>query len=85
MTDGHKHRMVRVASFDSRLVKWLRKPVVHSTDYIRVDKSPYPYGPCDGTKGCPHRLLSPPPDCWVLTRLSVLHRWTGLTLYVEGP
>lgn len=80
MTDGHKHRHVRIKSFNTRLARWLRKPVRHETNITKVDVSPYPYRPCDYSQGCPNRLLHPRPDCWVLTRLSIFHRWTGLTL-----
>lgn len=78
VTDGHKHRMLRV-NVHSRLVRWLRKPLRHSTNYPRVDRSPYPYRPCTDER-CWTRYRHPRPDCWVLTPLSILHRWTGLTL-----
>lgn len=84
MTTGHKHRHLVVASFETRLVRLLRKPLRHETNIVKVDVSPYPYGPCPGEKGCPHRLLHPRPDCWTLSLLGILHRWTGLTLKVEG-
>lgn len=71
--------MVRVRSWDSWWVRALRKPVLHrfylnetSRTAVRVRFSPYPYGPCPK-----HH------DCWVLTPLGILHRWTGMTL--NGP
>lgn len=84
MTEGHKHREVKVRSFDTRLVRLLRRPVLHVLVIFpsgnenheameRVDASPYPYGPCPRTD--PKH-----PTCWVLTPLGILHRWTGLTL-----
>lgn len=72
MTDGHKHRTVKIRSWDAWWVRALRKPLFHTTNVVRVDPSPYPYGPC-----AIHH------DCWTLTPLGILHRWTGLTL--EGP
>lgn len=84
MTDGHKHRHVVVPSWDRWYVRLLRKPLLHSTNYARVDRSPYPYGPCADPK-CKNSYRMPPPDCWVLTPLGILHRWTGLTLEVIEP
>lgn len=59
---------------ESWWVRLMRKPLVHSTNLTRVDRSPYPYGPC-----ATHS------DCWTLSTLSILHRWTGLTLEVVDP
>lgn len=57
-------------------VKLLRKPVFHSRDLPRVDASPYPYCPCPLTD-------KNNPTCWTMSTLSVLHRWTGLTLFYK--
>ena len=76
MTSGHKHRIVTVPSWDTWYVRLLRKPLWHCRDIRRVDESPYPYGPCAKTKRAN-------PTCWTLSLLGILHRWTGLTLYVE--
>lgn len=66
--------MVRVKR-GGLLTRALRYPLVHRRDLAAVDRSPYPYGPC---------ALSPEPArCWTLSALSVLHRWTGLTLLYE--
>lgn len=81
MTDGHKHRLLRVKSFDTLFVRVLRTPVWHrpaltNDAWRRIERSPYPYGPCaEHSKG-----LGLDATCWVLTPLSILHRWTGLTL-----
>lgn len=70
MTDGHKHRMVTIAGPYVWWVRWLRKPIHHDRDIDRVDASPYPYCPC-----AEHE------DCWTMSTLSALHRWTGFTLF----
>lgn len=70
MTEGHKHRTVGVPA---RLVPLLRWPMYHTTDMAKVDASPYPYGPCEPSKGLDS-------TCWYLSPLSFLHRWTGLTI-----
>lgn len=75
MTEGHKHRLVRVTP---RVMRLMRKPLIHCRDLDRVDASPYPYGPCNLSFG-------KNPTCWTLSLLSILHRWTGLTLYVGPP
>lgn len=82
MTDGHKHRIVTVTSWDRWYVRALRAPLWHCSDLPRVDASPYPYGPCPKREGAcsGHR------ECWTLSTLGILHRWTGLTLYLpEKP
>ena len=78
MTTGHKHRIVTVRSGRvGRLVRRaLSTPLVHRTDLEQVDASPYPYGPCANEY---HNNRGR--DCYYLSLLSVLHRWTGLTLY----
>lgn len=68
MTQGHKHRMVKVKP-GGLIHVVLTRPLVHSRDLPRVDRSPYPHGPCEDH-----------PGCYYLSALSVLHRWTGLTL-----
>lgn len=77
MTEGHKHRMVHVYD-DSRLLRLLRKPLIHNTSLRKVDASPYPYGPCY------HHGYSVTGrnDCYYLSGLSLLHRWFGLTFVV---
>lgn len=83
MTDGHKHRIVRInpsTRTGGALYAFLRKPRFHTTDLARVDASPYPYGPC---REHPLNWKDAPveaPECYTLSVLSVLHRWTGLTL-----
>lgn len=82
MTDGHKHRHLRVKSWDSWWVRALRKPVlvVHDPDlFERVESAPYPYGPIKEYHGGKVRT------CWALTPLGILHRWTGLTLERPEP
>jgi hypothetical protein len=76
MTEGHRHRTVRVRH-GGRLRRFLTKPRWHTTDIRRVDLSPYPYGMCTQ-----HHSLTWP-ECWYLSILSILHRWTGLTLEVK--
>lgn len=73
MTDGHKHRLLRVKR-GGRLYRVLRHPLWHCRDLDRVNRSPYPYGPC--------ALSTEPVTCWTLSPLGILHRWTGLTLFV---
>jgi hypothetical protein len=74
MTEGHRYREVPV-SRDSLLARVFTRPVWHTRNLPRVDASPYPYGPCPGVIGC-----------WYLSPLSILHRWTGLTLrYPDLP
>lgn len=72
MTDGHKHHVVPIRTrtrLGKAVLRLLRKPRWHTTNLRRVDASPYPYGPCDLHRGC-----------WYISVMSVLHRWTGLTL-----
>ena len=76
----HRHWHVLVESRDTRWVRLLRAPLLHVRNLDRVEASPYPYGPCpkrpENGGVCPgHR------DCWTLSTLAILHRWTGLTLY----
>lgn len=82
MTDGHKHRTLRVRK-DGIRYGVLTKPRRHITvvpgtpAYWALEKSPYPYGPCGAHRWTPDR------QCYYLSLLSILHRWTGLTLYFE--
>lgn len=80
MTTGHKHRMVTVPSPDVWYARLLRMPLLHTRNLDRVEKSPYPYGPCPKRDGAcfGHH------DCWTLSTLAILHRWTGLTLHWEN-
>ena len=75
MTAGHKHRLLALRS--PRLHRLLTEPRWRTEDADRVDRSPYPYGvmpsPYGGDKGW-----------YYLSILSVLHRWTGLTIIREG-
>lgn len=81
MTEGHKHRIVTVPSWGVWYVRALRWPFFHTRDQNRAERSPYPYGPCPKREGpCTGHV-----DCWTMSTLSVLHRWTGLTLYVGPP
>lgn len=88
MTEGHTHRTVTVTK-GGLAYRLLTKPLWHTrtTDHDasrakldRIDRSPYPYGPCPNPD---HSTTSV--HCWYLSALSVLHRWTGLTLYFETP
>jgi hypothetical protein len=83
MTEGHKHRELRVRK-GGLIQRALTRPLYHTrtTDYDasrakfdRIDRSPYPYGPCQNPD---HSTASV--HCWYLSALSILHRWTGLTL-----
>jgi hypothetical protein len=78
MTEGHRHRIVSVPSWDVWYARALRWPLLHSTNQRRVERSSYPYGPCTKREGSclGHR------ECWTLSTLGILHRWTGLTLLV---
>ena len=67
MTTGHKHHTVAVKE-KSLTLKLLRIPLRHRTNPMDVDESRYPYGPCKTHA-----------DCWTLSALGILHRWTGLT------
>jgi hypothetical protein len=83
MTEGHRHRLVNVPSWDTWYVRALRYPLFHCRDQNRVERSPYPYGPCRKRavdKGGEGSACLGHCDCWTLSVLSVLHRWTGLTL-----
>lgn len=87
MITGHKHWIVTVPSWDTWYVHALRYPLLHFTAtpgtprYEQIDASPYPYGPCPNRDGAclGHR------ECWTLSTLAILHRWTGLTLYRQTP
>lgn len=93
MTAGHKHRMLHVHRH-WLLTRLLSHPLVFSDDLERVDASPYPWGPIAGPGedaplmpgGVPApkhlRWHTDPPGHWYLSALSVLHRWTGLTLVI---
>lgn len=88
MTEGHTHHTVTVRK-GGLLYRALTRPLLHTrtTDHDetsrkldRIDRSPYPYGPCPNPD---HSTASV--HCWYLSALSILHRWTGLTLYYETP
>jgi hypothetical protein len=60
----------------------LRHPlywVADPDELPRIERSPYPYG--EKTR----YFAGKPYTCWYLSALSVLHRWTGLTLEVHEP
>jgi len=80
MTEGHKHRLVTVRK-DGLVYRVLRWPLLHTRNLDRADRSPYPYGPCPKRESAclGHN------ECWTLSTLSILHRWTGLTLSYEEP
>lgn len=75
MTDGHKHRHVRVKK-DGLAVRVLCAPLFTTTNFERIDASPYPYGPTDEEAFRAGERDQP----FYLSILSILHRWTGLTL-----
>jgi hypothetical protein len=70
MTPGHSHRQVRV-SRNGLVHRLLTAPLYCTGNLRKVDRSPYPYGPCVEHTG--H---------WYLSTLSVLHRWSGLALWL---
>jgi hypothetical protein len=78
MTDGHKHRLLHIGhDFNWWPVRLLRKPVwkIHDPDLRpKVDASPYPYAVIREFHGGKAR------ECYTLSLLGILHRWTGLTL-----
>lgn len=81
MTDGHKHREVRInpnTHVGGAVRAFLCKPRYHTTDVPKVDASPYPYGMCRD-----HWSDNGVITCYYLSILSVLHRWTGLTLLMK--
>lgn len=71
MTEGHTHWVITVPQWVSTL---LRKSIWWSSNINQVDKSPYPYSPCLDHEDCQQ---------WYLSTLSILHRWTGLTLDIK--
>lgn len=76
----HRHRMVRVSSPRVWWVRLLRRPVFHCTDLARVDRSPYPYCPCENPEHARDVLLDDE-QCWTMSTVSILHRWCGFTLF----
>lgn len=82
MTKGHKHH--QIAMKRGKVLDFLQKPRIWSTDLNTVIKSPYPYGVViDG------EIVDPAPDeihpneVYYLSILAILHRWTGLTIKVK--
>lgn len=74
-TKYHRHWNLKVKK-DGLLYYLLRKPIHWACDLKKVDASPYPYGPLV--------LRGKPTGWYYMSTLSVLHRWTGLVLEVEG-
>jgi hypothetical protein len=74
MTEGHKHRTVRVRK-GGLIHRLLCKPLYWTDDRAKVDASPYPYGV--------YQYVSTDREVYWLSALSILHRWTGLTLEVK--
>jgi hypothetical protein len=77
MTEGHKHREVR-ATRGSLPVRLLTRPLWWTTNTARADASPYPYGVVTTAGG--FARPDGPTERYYLSALSILHRWTGLTL-----
>lgn len=78
MTPGHKHRTVKVRR-DGLVQRVLQRPLITTTNLPRVEASPYPYGILlDG------QIQPDPREVYYLSALSILHRWTGLTLKVPS-
>lgn len=69
MTSGHTHRTISVKR-DGLVHRVLRAHLFHTDNLARVDPSPYPYGECYY-------------GGYYLNLLSILHRWTGLTLELK--
>jgi hypothetical protein len=82
MTEGHTHRTVTVTK-GGLLYRLLTRPLWTTTNLRRVDPSPYPYGVLPERPST--RPMPPQPTRYYLSALSILHRWTGLTLYYETP
>lgn len=80
-TPRHKHRMVRIPEnkFGLAVIRLLRKQIYRTTDLVKVEASPYPYGVVLNFKAevAPGELAQ---EVYYMSLLSVLHRWTGLTL-----
>lgn len=86
-TRWHRHWEVRIdpsTRVGGAVLAWLRKPRYHTRTTVyaasrpkldRIGRSPYPYGPC---RESGHNTASV--QCWYLSVLSVLHRWTGFTV-----
>lgn len=71
----HRHRLVLVKNRSAWWVRALRYGIWHSmwfggSDFDKIDASPYPYGPCPLHE-----------QCYYLSGVSILHRWTGFTLF----
>ena len=70
MTEGHKHRTIRVRN-NGLLRKALTRPTLAYTDTATAERSRFAWGPTR----CP--------DVWRLSPLGLLHGLTGLTLWVD--
>lgn len=86
----HRHWQVTVKR-DGWVLRWLQKPLWHTRTVVpairnewdqnrwdRIDASPYPYGPCTGRGHDTAHV-----ECWYLSALSILHRWTGFSVWVQ--
>lgn len=67
----HRHWHVPVR-YDSLVYRVLRKPLIHSMNLPRVDKSVFVFGPC--------KVHGDAGDCYTLSLLGILHGLTGLTI-----
>lgn len=56
-----------------RKPRWAGVVLRHTHDLRIAEQSKYPYGDCGEHE-----------NCYTLTVLGFLHRWTGLTLFVTG-
>lgn len=78
-THWHRHWNVRVKQdglVGGVVYRVLTQPIWWEADIRKVAQSKYPYRPAERTASC--KVVTE----WCLTPLGVLHRWTGLTLFV---
>jgi hypothetical protein len=73
MTDGHRHRVLKIRRYDARWVLFLRKKRWFSTDLVKVEKSRFAWVPYYYAHG----------TVYGLSLLGILHGLFGLTLYWE--
>lgn len=89
MTEGHKHRTVRIHK-DDFLLKILTKPLPFGkknyAQLAKVEASPYPYRTYINGSWVADKNLPTEPgknEEYRLTMLALLHRWFGLVLDVH--